>query len=431
MAILRMENPVRNYDWGSVTEIPRLAGVENSGGKPVAELWMGAHPGAPSAVMQNGRGGSLAELIGRDPERWIGGAVTRRFGARLPFLFKILSAARALSIQAHPNQAQAARGFARENKVGIPLDAPDRSYRDDNHKPELIRALTRFFALRGFRPYRDILTELSVPEFDFLHEPVAAMRRRPDGRRLAALFEALMRSEAPRVADAARRWASRAKEEAADTVDTDGGTAEDGRYTWVLRLYEQFGEDRGIAAPLFLNVVELAPGEAMFLPAGTLHAYLEGTAVELMANSDNVLRGGLTRKHVDIEELLRILVFEPDEPVVRRAGNGTAADNVRGGRGGVGGGAGRWRRHAVSVEEFSLEEADVSGALERSRRRGTPEIVLPIGGEIMLEESDGREGRLRLSSGRSAFVTAETGSYRVSGDALVFVATVPLEGEPS
>ncbi len=183
------------------------------------------------------------------------------------------------------------------------------------------------------------------------------------------------------------------------------------RYDWVLRLSEEYGADRGIAAPLYLNCLELEPGEAMFLPAGTLHAYLEGTGIEVMASSDNVLRGGLTAKHVDVPELIHTLVFAPDEPEILRADPDAPP--------------GRWYRYATPAPEFALEETRVDGTAERPRPAAAPEVVLALEGSLRLEDHAG--GGVELSRGESAFVTADTGSYTLRGSARVFVATVPLE----
>lgn len=409
-----MENTVRTYDWGSTSEIPRLRGIENPDGTPMAELWMGAHPAAPSQVSPEGAPVALTHYIGGAPAAVLGREVAARFGGRLPFLFKILSAGRALSIQAHPSLEQARKGFARENEAGIPLDAYERSYRDDNHKPELIRALTRFWALRGFRRYEAIAEDFAGEEFAFLASAVAALLERPGPQALERFFSELMAADGAAVAEAARARARSAP----------GASGDDGaRYRWVERLAAQFGADRGVAAPLYLNCLRLEPGEAMFLPAGTLHAYLEGTGVELMANSDNVLRGGLTSKHVDVDELIRTLVFAPDEPEIQRADADGAGD------GGAATTAPRWHRYDTPAPEFALEEAPLRGRAVRTRLAAVPEIVLALGGAITLREaaSTGVSAGtpVALTPGGSAFVTADTGDYELEGEAQVFVATVP------
>jgi mannose-6-phosphate isomerase len=422
MAILPMENTVRTYDWGSTSEIPRLTGIENPDGTPMAELWMGAHPAAPSQVAPDGAPVPLSGYIGRAPAAVLGREVSTRFGGRLPFLFKILSAGRALSIQAHPSLEQAREGFARENEAGIPLDAYERSYRDDNHKPELIRAVTRFWALRGFRSYEAIAEDFAGEEFAFLASAVAELLDRPGPPALERFFSGLMAADAGVVAEAAR-----ARARSAPRASGDDGA----RYEWVERLAAQFGADRGVAAPLYLNCLRLEPGDAMFLPAGTLHAYLAGTGVELMANSDNVLRGGLTSKHVDVDELIRTLVFAPDEPRIQHADAGGGNAGTGGGPGSAPAGPG-WHRYDTPVPEFALEETPLRGRVVRRRAASVPEIVLALGGPITLREaaSTGASGSapVKLTPGGSAFVTADTGDCELEGEAQVFVATVPSPG---
>ncbi len=431
MAILRMVNSIRPYDWGSATEIPRLTGIENPNAEPMAELWMGAHPGAPSGVRLDGDSESLPVYLSRDVEGVLGPEVARRFGGRLPFLLKILAADRPLSIQAHPDLEQARAGFAREEEAGIPRDAFERSYRDDNHKPELIRALTRFSALRGFRPFAAIAEEFSGPEFSgrgpagrtsaaaggdgmaALAAAVSELRASPGEPSLRRFFSALMSTEAATLAEAAMLRARNARTRAGGARGGGARPHERSRYEWVERLGDEYGADRGVAAPLYLNCLELAPGEAMFLPAGTLHAYLEGSGIEIMANSDNVLRGGLTRKHVDVPELIRTLVFAPDDPEIVRADPDAPP--------------GQWYRYATPASEFALEETRVDGTAERPRPAATPEVVLALEGAVRLEDEAG-DG-VELSRGESAFVTADTGDYTLRGTARVFVATVPLEAD--
>ena len=211
-----------------------------------------------------------------------------RFGNELPFLFKVLAAEVPLSIQAHPNQEQARSGWARENAEGIPLDAPRRNYRDLNHKPELLCALTPFVALKGFRPFDETTRGLDpIARPELAGEP-ARLGREQSPAALRSLFARLMTLEADEREPLLKRAAAQAARKPADPA-----------WRWVKSLMERHPGDVGALAPLYHNLVTLAPGQAFFLPAGELHAYLEGTALEIMANSDNVLRGGLTPKHVD------------------------------------------------------------------------------------------------------------------------------------
>lgn len=308
--IHRLTNPVQHYAWGSHTAIPELLGKPTPAAEPWAELWMGAHPVATSRVEGPDGGEPLDRFIARDPEAVLGASVAARFAGRLPFLFKVLAAAEPLSIQAHPSLAQAREGFERENREGLALDAPDRCYRDANHKPELICALTPFNALNRFREPGEIADRVAALREPVLAAPVAALRDRPDRAGLAAFFETLWTLREPARAAAIASGAVWARQR--------GGS--DPAARWVSALAARYPSDIGVLAPLLLNVVELAPGEAMFLAAGELHSYLEGVGIEIMANSDNVLRGGLTAKHVDVAELLRTLAFRagPVERLRRR-----------------------------------------------------------------------------------------------------------------
>lgn len=303
----KLSNTVRDYAWGSKTSLAELFGREPSG-SPEAELWIGAHPGAPSVLEPQGL--PLDAAIASDPQGMLGAAVASEHG-RLPFLLKILAASEPLSLQVHPNLEQAAAGFAAEEATGPAQDAPDRNYRDDQHKPEMIVALTAFEALSGFRD-----TAASAPAFDWLAAHVEV-----EGARNAALniAEALRAGDlAPAVAlllqadDDVRRLAllgARAVDAASDDA-----AATNPSLGLLPRLAAFHPGDTGALLALLLHLVSLKPGEALSLPAGNIHAYLHGTGVEIMANSDNVLRGGLTSKHVDVPELLRIVLFEPLDP---------------------------------------------------------------------------------------------------------------------
>ncbi len=262
-----LENPVRPNAWGSATEIPRLLGLEPTG-RPQAELWMGAHPAAPSRLRS---GGTLAERIEEDPTGELSPLVIRHFGTRLPFLMKIIAAERPLSLQAHPNLQQARAGYAAEQQRGVPISSPERSYVDPNHKPELIYPLTQF---------------------------EAALRARPDPEGLREVVTGLLTVPANR---------RRQLVDAVVAACAAGSAEFPAEYATGVQLGEAYPGDPGVVIALLLNRITLQPGQAMFLAAGNMHCYLHGTAVEVMANSDNVLRGGLTGKHVDVPELLRVV----------------------------------------------------------------------------------------------------------------------------
>jgi len=295
-----LENPVQEYAWGSTTAIADLLGQPSPASIPQAELWMGAHSKAPSQVHLPDGPVTLDRFIATDPAGVLGAAAAQRFENRLPFLFKVLAAARPLSIQAHPNLQQAREGFARENEAGIDIKAPDRNYRDANHKPECICALTDFWALNGFRSGGDMASQLAAlcpRTLTELIERTLPVNAAPDLRAFLNTLLSLDAAACRKIID-----------EALANLDSRSNT--DGVGRWVRALQNEYPYDIGVLSPAILNLVCLAPGQAMYLPAGQLHAYLEGVGIELMANSDNVLRGGLTPKHVDIPELMRVLNFE-------------------------------------------------------------------------------------------------------------------------
>ena len=319
----RLINKARHYDWGSPVDIPRLLGITPDGA-PWAELWMGGTSGF-SSTLEAAAGTTLEELIAGDPRRFLGENIARRYGA-LPFLLKLLAAEKPLSIQAHPNPEQAREGFERENRAGLPLDSPKRNYKDANHKPEIICAISPFTGLCGFRPAEEIRKRLDV----FL-EPSPPSAAPPPVLRegFAPLTRALLNHEPLRDFLAGLFGLSQQVREAlteyvlsVDKPPPDCATSHigapplcDARQLMhdLARLYPG---DPAVIAPLYLNVFRLEPGEAVFLEAGVLHAYIQGFGVELMANSDNVLRGGLTPKHVDVPELMKILDFKPFNPRV-------------------------------------------------------------------------------------------------------------------
>jgi mannose-6-phosphate isomerase len=334
-----LDNPVRPYAWGSRTVIAELLGMPTPSPHPQAELWLGAHPGDPSQlVAADGRRTSLLDAVAADPDGLLGPDRAARWSGSLPFLLKVLAADEPLSLQAHPSAAQAAEGFARENALGIPLDASIRNYRDASHKPELICALTEFHALVGFREVSRTLALLRALDVAELAAHRALLDAEPDAGGLRALFTTwitLPQSVLDRVLPAVQEACVR-------LVRPGGDFCLEARMA--LELSERYPGDAGVLTALLLNLVVLKPGEALYLPAGNLHAYLSGAGVELMANSDNVLRGGLTSKHVDVPELLRVLDFTPGSPPVL---TGTPGDG--------------WIRYDTDAPEFLLRRLESDG----------------------------------------------------------------------
>ncbi len=379
----RLENVVQPYAWGSHEALAKLQGRPPSE-QPEAELWMGAHPLAPSRTSR----GPLDELIRRGPNDELGEKVVERFGPRLPFLVKLLAAAQPLSLQAHPSLEQARAGFAREEAAKIPLGDPHRSYRDANHKPELLCALTPFHALCGFRELgatRLLLKSLGATALDPFWAPL-------EQEGLEACFKALM--------TARETWP--ASQQAAAVAELKVAASRHGaafplEARWARRIAELYPEDLAVAATLLLNHLTLQPYQAIYLPAGNLHAYLDGFAVEVMAASDNVLRGGLTPKHVDVPELLSVLRFEAG-PVRVLTAHGEPEQVFE-----------------TPAPEFRLSRWVVTGRVTPERRG--PEILLCTAGEVSL-------GGVVLKPGESAWVPASEGPYSLAGEGELFRATV-------
>ena len=393
-----LKNTVQNYAWGSFSAIPQLLGEPAHPGRPQAELWMGAHPKAPSLVDSGGTWEPLSKRIAQDPISVLGEKTAARFKNQLPFLFKVLAAAKPLSIQAHPHKAQAVEGFDRENRLGIPLNASNRNYRDKNHKPEIICALSSFWALSGFRPATEFLPLTEELSFTPLTKELAQLKAHPGAQGLRAFFSALLSLEYSAKAQVMAETIAWAKSRENDAVAH-----------WIVSLHDEYPSDIGVLAPLFLNVLCLKPGEALFLPSGHLHAYLEGVAIELMANSDNVLRGGLTSKHVDVAELLRILSFEAKPPVILEPEQRPGGEGV----------------YASSAEEFVLCcIMPGKGVKFTSPEERSVEILLCVEGSVAITgHSDGAVHY--LEKGASIIIPAAVGRYTVEGEGTVYKATVP------
>jgi mannose-6-phosphate isomerase len=396
--LFRLRNVVKKYEWGSPDWIPGLTGEQNPSGEPWAELWLGAHPIAPSMAMTEDGETPLNALVALNPVSTLGAMTAEVFGG-IPFLLKLLAAARPLSIQAHPNLEQAKEGWSRENAAGIPLDAYNRNYKDSNHKPEILCALTPFRAMCGFREVTEIARLLDVLAIDELS---AARRSLDAADEEAALRGFLVELFALKSTD--RLSLGRKVMRRTEVLKGDTGS-DVGTWELVRSFSSLYPEDPAIISPLYLNVLDLQPGEAIYLPAGILHAYVKGFGVELMANSDNVLRGGLTPKHVDLVELTRTLRFEPFRPQLihpARESTGLA-------------------RYNTPTAEFSLATAAASdGPVPLAA--GAPYIIVVTEGSCSLVEDGGE--RLLLAQGESAFIAAGAQGPRLEGEFTVFVASV-------
>ena len=401
--IMPLRCQVQHYAWGGLEDIPRLLGVANDDGRPFAELWIGAHPDLPSLALVDGAEHPLNELIAAEGQSLLGSDVATRFDRSLPFLLKVLSARLPLSIQAHPNSEQARAGFAREEAAGVAPSDPRRNYRDRNHKPELLCALTDFYALRGFRPIQEIAQILSgIPELGDLTRHFAS-----DESSLVELYSSLMRMEQGQVDALLVPLLDRLRTERRGQAFT----REHWEF-WALRADEVFADgthkDRGIFSIFLLNLLHLRPGTAIYLPAGELHAYLEGTGVEVMANSNNVLRGGLTSKHVDVDELLSVLRFDCALPELLVADPATQI-----------------QRYSTPAEEFELVRLNLSGGEARRIAGGAISLGVVTEGRAIAHEQAG--GPAILLDRGAAFLVPHGVGYglRAQDRTEIYLARVP------
>jgi mannose-6-phosphate isomerase len=380
--LYKLHNQIKHYEWGSASLIPQLLGIAGDG-SPWAELWMGSHSDTSSLVSLPSGNISLGEFIARDPRRYLGEKTAQRYGS-LPFLFKLLAIDKPLSIQAHPNLAQAREGYEREYKAQMAHNAPNRSYRDPNHKPETICALTPLTGMCGFRSREEITQLLSV-----FHAEAASGGAAPAPVRES--FIPLLRAlEIPEQALAMRNFldalfgfSTAARTALTQFILSSGEGASGEEWELMREFARQHPNDPTIIAPLYLAVFHLEPGEAIFLKPGVPHAYIHGFGVELMANSDNVLRGGLTTKHIDVPELMKVLDFNSQKPRIIKP------ELVSG-----------CFTYPAPCEEFSLSVMrGTTKATSAAFARNAPAIVIVTEGEVSI-------GDTVLKQGESAFIPA-------------------------
>ena len=390
-----LRGAVRTYAWGSRTAIADFTGAPSPTPHPEAELWFGAHPGDPAHLQTDDGDRSLLDALRADPEGELGQVVRGRFGDSLPFLVKVLAADEPLSLQAHPSTEQAIEGFSREERMGIPVNAPTRNYRDRSHKPEIIVALSPFEALAGFAPAARSVTlmrALGVAELDPF---INLLSGQSDADGLRALFTTWITFPqpdldvlVPAVLDGAINYLRSGDQEFAREAKT------------VLELGERYPGDAGVLASMLLNRLTLQPGEAIYLPAGNLHAYMQGVGVEVMANSDNVLRGGLTPKHVDVPELLRVLDFTPAVDII------VSPEPVRDGAELV---------YPTPAPEFAVSVLAVDGEqlgheIDAPTRHDGPQILLCTQGCATVHA---KSSAVTLHRGAAAWVAADDGPIRL------------------
>lgn len=393
-----LEGVVQHYAWGGFHYIPDLLKQANPEQEPCAELWLGAHPRGMAMVRRNGEAArSLQNLIEENPTSILGQATAQRFANQIPYLLKILDVDKMLSIQAHPNKAEAERGFAAENAAGIPLNAFNRNFKDDNHKPEMMTALTDFWLLHGFAALDKIQQNLQqTPELQSLSAYF-------DGQSIQPLYALVMGMPQAEIDDLLAPLAERLLPLLA--ADQLPKTSSD---YWAARALRDFRipggrYDRGVISIYLMNVVNVQPGQGIFQDAGVLHAYLEGVNVELMANSDNVFRGGLTDKYVDADTLIQHLSFEPVEPKVF-AGKAVSDTMVQ---------------FKTPAPDFELSLIRLSTG-KRHTQYSTlgPEILLVLEGEMLVNDN------LQVSKGQSLFFPAGS-QYTLSGNAEIYKAGMP------
>ncbi len=396
--IYKLKGKVQHYAWGGYNALPQLLSQANESHKPFAEYWLGAHPLHSSMVEVAGAEKPLAELINEDKQAYLGERVLRRFSS-FPFLLKVLDVRQMLSIQVHPSKAAAESAFAAENEAGLAADAPNRNYKDDNHKPELMVALSDFWLLHGFKPEQDLKELLSSePDFQFLlqtfeeggYEGLYSRVMTMEQSEVNAVLEPVMKRMMPLYKNGELQkehedfWAARA-------VDT---FCKEGNY------------DRGIFSIYFFNLLHLKKGQGIYQPAGLPHAYLEGQNVEIMANSDNVLRAGLTDKHIDIEELMKHVQFTETVP------NILGADEKE-----------KETVYKSAAEEFELSRLQLENGAAQSWQSNGPEIVLLLKGAA---DFTAGETRLTLQQGEAAFVVPDAAvAAQATAPTVLFRAVVP------
>ncbi|MCL9780170.1 mannose-6-phosphate isomerase, class I [Vibrio sp. S4M6] len=378
-----MHNVIQHYAWGSTTSIQELFGIENPDQQPQAEVWMGAHPNGCSQVIVDGTKISLAELIEQNKAAFLSDATKAKFG-QLPYLFKILAADSALSIQVHPSKTLAEQGYAREEEQQIPLKASYRNYKDPNHKPELVYALTPYQAMNGFRSFDSIVSLFKQANINAIKDLVEEFSANVSSAGLERFFTKLLSLQGEVKDKAVCELITYAKNHSTSTTNS-----------LIVELATQYPGDIGLFAPLMLNVITLKPGEAMYLDALTPHAYIKGAGLEIMANSDNVLRAGLTPKHMDVDELVHCTRFQEksQESLVLPP---TVEEGAQ--------------HYSIPVSDFKFSVYSQSS--QRLIEVQSAEILLPIDDVLQLSHSSGES--VTIEVGQSVFIPAYAKNYKMS-----------------
>ncbi|WP_325893119.1 mannose-6-phosphate isomerase, class I [Grimontia sp. NTOU-MAR1] len=378
-----LRNVIQDYAWGSYTSLTELFDMPNPDHKPQAEIWMGTHPNGCSKIAVDSKETLLSDFIGSDMENILGASTTQQFG-ELPYLFKVLCAEKALSVQVHPSKEQAEAGFAKEEAAGIPLSASFRNYKDPNHKPELVFALTKYTAMNGFRDYSEILDFFHQLNIEELASLVKAFEANQNEQGLSEFFGALLSLEGEAKNAAVTKLLAYADANQTDEL-----------FALLLTLSKQYPGDIGLFSPLILNTLTFQPGEAMFLDACTPHAYIKGTGLEIMANSDNVLRAGLTPKHMDVKELIsctRCLPMPKDTILLAPSIEGNA------------------QHYPIPVPDFKFS---VYGNTQNELlSTQSAEILIAIDAPLTVTHNNGES--VTLGKGESVFIPAYVGVYQTT-----------------
>lgn len=374
--LYRLKGAVQHYSWGGFDFIPQLFGINNTEKKPFAEYWLGAHPNHPSLADRE----KLNELIQKHPEEVLGKRVVEKYSS-LPYLLKILDVRQMLSIQVHPDEESAIIAFEKEEQKKIPVTAAHRNYKDKNHKPEMMVALNDFWLLHGFKKAEDLHNVLErIPEFNFLKKVF-------EKKNYKGLYEEVMTMDQHQVNEILQPLINRIIPLYQNNI-----SKKDQEDYWAAKAALTFCKeglyDRGIFSIYFFNLLHLKKGEGIFQPAGLPHAYLEGQNVEVMVNSDNVLRAGLTEKHIDVPELMRHVQFVATVPELISASSREKHE------------------FKTPAEEFTLEEYHLSEQM--AFHTFGAEIILVMDGEVIIES--GSEN-LSLKKGEACFVISDTNFF--------------------
>jgi mannose-6-phosphate isomerase len=395
MSVLKIQGVIQHYAWGGTTFIPNLLGVENPTDEPHAELWMGSHPRGTARLEDNSQ--NLAEYIATAPHKHLGTRVAERFDNKLPFLFKILDVKQMLSIQTHPTKEQAVIGFQKENEAGVPLNAKHRNFKDDNHKPEIMVALTDFWLLHGFKSVSQIEETLKqVDEF----APLQKVFEQKDIRTLYQHIMELSQSEVNTILAPLKERLQ--KEQPTDKAKAD---------YWGKLAFDDYTRegnfDRGVFSIYLFNLVHIQPGDAIFQDAGIPHAYLEGVNVELMANSDNVFRGGLTPKHIDVPELLAHLNTQAITPNVFSGSQVSSQETI----------------YYTPAPDFEVSRIQLSNGQLYKHKSTAPAIFIVLQGQV---EVQAKATSFDRSKGDQFFVSANSEYALIaSATTVLFKASIP------